>query len=207
MGIIGLTSNYNNYNNIENENTSALNNEEVEFEKNKSNNSANDESKKDAKKFNDVMQVMGRNFLNTDLDLYGLGNSEKFSLPRGMNSIDKLYNTLNLAIGGRLYIPDGYLYIADDHVSAFKNDSSFGGGIKGETLFNDYTNRGYAKAIEGLIRAVESKNSRFSEETSAVILSFLKYTVGLDIGKDIKVNGVTFETVDNMFQTKGYIAQ
>lgn len=163
------------------------------------------ESKSNQNRFNNVISAMGVNFINPYELPPQMGEEPSFEIPKGNATINSFENSINLTRGGRINISGGYIYIADGHVSTFPNNMVFGGDLTEETCYYDYTRKGYSNSIKALINAVESGNSRFTKEVSDNVLNLLSNEMGIDITKDIKVNGVEFEVVDGCLQTKGYV--
>lgn len=162
-------------------------------------------SKSTQNRFNNVISAMGVNFINPYEAPPQMGEEPSFEIPKGNASINSFENSINLTRGGRINISGGYIYIADGHVSTFPNNMVFGGDLTEETCYYDYTRKGYSNSIKALIGAVESGNSRFTKEVSDNVLNLLSSEMGIDITKDIKINGVEFEVVDGCLQTKGYV--
>lgn len=128
-----------------------------------------------------------------------------FNIPRGQVEVYKDTNSIDFARGGKIYISMGYIYIADNHVSAFMHDQDFKDGLTVENWQLDFTSEGYAGIVSSLIDASEKNNSRFTKANTEKTLKFLDEVMGVDITKDININGTTFEVVDGQLQTKGYV--
>ncbi len=129
----------------------------------------------------------------------------QYNIPRGNVQVDEANNTINFARGGRIDISLGYIYIAENHVSAFTHDQEFKNGSTVENWQTDYTEEGYTGIVNALIEASEKNNDRFTKSFSEKTLKFLEGVMGMDITKDININGTTFEVVDGQMQTKGYV--
>ncbi len=128
-----------------------------------------------------------------------------FNIPKGNVQVDKDNNTIEFAIGGKINLGFGYIYISDNHVSAFKYDQVFGDGVTLENSQLDYTKEGYAGIVQSIINASEKTNEKFSKSFSEKAINFLDEVMGMDTTKDMHINGTTFEVVDGQLQTKGYV--
>lgn len=158
------------------------------------------------KDFKNVFKAIGIQIFDTTVR--DLTNRPTFNIPEGRTRIDVANNSLTLARGGRINVQNGYIYIAQNHVSVFSNDHKFNTNpdnvLTEKNLLADQLDSGYSGIIMSLIDAVDTKNVRFTEEATEKALKLLGEEMGLNTNKPMYINGVVFEVVNGRLQTKGY---
>ena len=128
---------------------------------------------------------------------------EPFNLPKQGYSVNSTLNAITIGIGSKVPMDGYHLWVFEFMVGAVKNGTQ----PPPDTAWYSDTTSPYVLVLNRLLGAVSSENSSWANdpEMNRATLSFLR-KLGVDTGRDFKINDIVFEVIDGIIQTKGYVA-
>ncbi len=167
-------------------------------------------SKQNPHQFEDVFKALGIVKIDQDSLFVDITQRPTYSLPEQGFHFNHADNSFTFGVGSNIPVGGYYLQVYENIIGVISSDyvqTSDDKTVLAKPLsVSESTScKVNSRALDELIYGITSGNANWGNnmEMNRDILSLLG-RIGIDTGKDFKINGVAFEVKDGIVQTKGY---